>query len=79
MGCKRAAIRKLNHELGVPESALTPDDLKYTTRMYDEDLTFHIEKPHAAQWSSFQKGTDSAWYWSWARKYIWPHHRLSVS
>lgn len=33
LGCKRAALRKLGQELGVPADALTPEDLLYTTRM----------------------------------------------
>jgi hypothetical protein len=68
LGCKRAAIRKLNHELGVPESALTPDDLKYTTRMYEE-LTFHIEERiHYSNNFHVRREINSAWYWSWARR-----------
>jgi isopentenyl-diphosphate delta-isomerase len=30
VGCKRAAIRKLEHELGIPASALTPEELIYS-------------------------------------------------
>ncbi len=30
VGCKRAAIRKLEHELGIPASALAPEELIYS-------------------------------------------------
>jgi isopentenyl-diphosphate Delta-isomerase len=30
VGCKRAAIRKLEHELGIPASAFTPEELVYS-------------------------------------------------
>lgn len=33
-GAKRAALRKLAHELGVKKGALAPDDLKYLTRIH---------------------------------------------
>lgn len=31
VGCKRAAIRKLEHELGIPASAFAPEELTYST------------------------------------------------
>lgn len=34
VGIKTAAIRKLNHELGIPISELNIDDFKYLTRMH---------------------------------------------
>ena len=30
LGCKRAAIRKLEHELGLPASAFTPEELVFS-------------------------------------------------
>lgn len=34
LGCKRAAIRKLEHELGIPAVSLAPDDFTYMTRIH---------------------------------------------
>jgi len=34
MGVRRAAIRKLPHELGVPEGALVPEDFTYLTKIH---------------------------------------------
>jgi len=34
LGCKRAAIRKLEHELGIPSSSLAPSDLTYMNRIH---------------------------------------------
>jgi isopentenyl-diphosphate delta-isomerase len=34
MGVKRAAIRKLEHELGIPTTAIAPSELHYLTRIH---------------------------------------------
>lgn len=34
LGCKRAAIRKMEHELGIPTSTFTPEELVYSTWMF---------------------------------------------
>ena len=34
VGAKRAAIRKLEHELGIPPSDLSIDGFKYLTRLH---------------------------------------------
>lgn len=34
LGCKRAAIRKLDHELGIPTSSLNTQDLMYMTKIH---------------------------------------------
>lgn len=43
IGAKRAAVRKMTHELGVPEGTLKPDDLTFMTRVHyraDSDGTW---------------------------------------
>jgi isopentenyldiphosphate isomerase len=34
LGCKRAAIRKLEHELGIPSASLSVEDFVYMTRIH---------------------------------------------
>lgn len=38
LGVKFAAIRRLNHELGVPKEDISPSDLKYLTRIVYKSL-----------------------------------------
>lgn len=57
VGCKRAAIRKLEHELGIPASALTPEELTYSAwplsfscpMLNDEAATFLLTSPTTQQ------------------------------
>lgn len=39
MGVRRAAIRRLNYEMGIPSDAIEPNDLFYLTRIYYEAMS----------------------------------------
>lgn len=39
MGIRRAAIRRLNYELGIPSDAIKPHELFYLTRIYYEAMS----------------------------------------
>jgi isopentenyl-diphosphate delta-isomerase len=53
LGVRAAAIRKLPHELGIPESQLTPKDFTFLTRI-------HYLAPSDGVWGEHESELDIA-------------------
>jgi hypothetical protein len=60
-GVRAAAIRKLPHELGIPESQLNPEDFTYLTRIHYLAPSDGVWGEHESELSLRIKATRADW------------------